>query len=269
MVAVMRHHGRYDPGCARPACTRAGCELPGHDRRGRLIASRSRSQYWLSARRGSPWSPMSSSTSSARSPITARRSPGPQRTPGVRAPGGPRNFSCRVRRALAAGLGPARSPCGEHGTRVPDARGGATVLALDRVSPLAAGAIDNLIREYLDAWTQNVSPAADALECVTDLAADYRLTIVTNTHDLGLVPRACPAIRPGLRGRPCRLVRRGRLAQAPPGHLRGRPPRPRSGSRRHGIHRRQLGSRRRRRRAASGCTPSTWGAPPPSTRPLR
>ena len=54
--------------------------------------------------------------------------------------------------------------------------------------PLAAGAIDNLIREYLDAWTQNVSPAADALECVTDLAADYRLTIVTNTHDLGLVP---------------------------------------------------------------------------------
>jgi hypothetical protein len=40
--------------------------------------------------------------------------------------------------------------------------------------PLAAGAIDNLIREYLDAWTQNVSPAADALQCVTDLAADYR-----------------------------------------------------------------------------------------------
>ncbi|HEX3957808.1 MAG TPA: HAD family hydrolase [Trebonia sp.] len=75
------------------------------------------------------------------------------------------HLRCRVLRALAGSLGPARSPCGEHRTRVPDARCGATVLALDRVSP-----------------------AAHALECVTDLAGDHRLTIVTNTHDPGLVP---------------------------------------------------------------------------------
>jgi putative hydrolase of the HAD superfamily len=53
---------------------------------------------------------------------------------------------------------------------------------------LAAAAVENLVREYLDAWTESVSPAAHALECVTDLAADHRLTIVTNTHDPDLVP---------------------------------------------------------------------------------
>jgi putative hydrolase of the HAD superfamily len=53
---------------------------------------------------------------------------------------------------------------------------------------LAAGAVENLVHEYLDAWTESVFPAAHALECVTDLAADHRLTIVTNTHDPNLVP---------------------------------------------------------------------------------
>ena len=55
--------------------------------------------------------------------------------------------------------------------------------------PLAADAVETLVREYLEVWTQSVSPAPHALECVTDLAADHRLTIVTNTHDPGLVPR--------------------------------------------------------------------------------
>jgi len=54
--------------------------------------------------------------------------------------------------------------------------------------PLAAGAVQALVREYLDVWTQSVSPAAHALECARDLAADHRLTIVTNTHDPELVP---------------------------------------------------------------------------------
>jgi putative hydrolase of the HAD superfamily len=54
--------------------------------------------------------------------------------------------------------------------------------------PLAAGAIEKLVHDYLDAWTQSVTLAAHALECVTDLAGDHRLTIVTNTHDPSLVP---------------------------------------------------------------------------------
>jgi hypothetical protein len=54
---------------------------------------------------------------------------------------------------------------------------------------LANGAIEILIGEYLDTWTESVSLAEHALECVTDLAADHRLTIVSNTHDPELVPR--------------------------------------------------------------------------------
>jgi putative hydrolase of the HAD superfamily len=54
---------------------------------------------------------------------------------------------------------------------------------------LAAGAIEKLIAEYLDAWSQDVSPAAHALECVTDLASDHRLSIVSNTHHPALVTR--------------------------------------------------------------------------------
>ena len=54
---------------------------------------------------------------------------------------------------------------------------------------LAHGAIEILIGEYLDTWTQSVSPAEHAIECVTDLASDHRLTIVSNTHDPALVPR--------------------------------------------------------------------------------
>lgn len=55
--------------------------------------------------------------------------------------------------------------------------------------PLAAGAIETLIAEYLDAWTESVSLAPDAHDCVTDLAADHRLAVVSNTHDPALVPR--------------------------------------------------------------------------------
>jgi putative hydrolase of the HAD superfamily len=54
---------------------------------------------------------------------------------------------------------------------------------------LADGAIEILIADYLDTWTESVSLAEHALECLTDLASDHRLTIVSNTHDPELVPR--------------------------------------------------------------------------------
>ncbi len=55
--------------------------------------------------------------------------------------------------------------------------------------PLTAGSTDTLIAEYFEAWTANVSLAPGALECVTDLASDHTLAIVSNTHDPQLVPR--------------------------------------------------------------------------------
>jgi len=55
--------------------------------------------------------------------------------------------------------------------------------------PLRSGGIEQLVDEYLDAWTANVAPAAHALECVTDLASDHTLAVVSNTHDPRLVPR--------------------------------------------------------------------------------
>lgn len=55
--------------------------------------------------------------------------------------------------------------------------------------PLPTSAVEVLIGEYLDTWTQSVSLAEHAIECVTDLASDHRLTIVSNTHDPALVPR--------------------------------------------------------------------------------
>ena len=57
------------------------------------------------------------------------------------------------------------------------------------VPVLVNGAIEVLIDEYLDTWTESVSPAQHALESVTDLASDHRLTVVSNTHDPELVPR--------------------------------------------------------------------------------
>lgn len=54
---------------------------------------------------------------------------------------------------------------------------------------LVSESTDALIDEYLDAWTANVVTAAGALECVTDLASDHTLAIVSNTHDSRLVPR--------------------------------------------------------------------------------
>jgi putative hydrolase of the HAD superfamily len=54
---------------------------------------------------------------------------------------------------------------------------------------LVSESTDALIAEYLEAWTANVFPAAHALDCLTDLASDHTLAIVSNTHDSRLVPR--------------------------------------------------------------------------------
>lgn len=48
--------------------------------------------------------------------------------------------------------------------------------------------LDRLIHEYLHAWSRNVSPAPDALTSVEELQSTHRLTVVSNTHDSGLVP---------------------------------------------------------------------------------
>jgi putative hydrolase of the HAD superfamily len=55
--------------------------------------------------------------------------------------------------------------------------------------PLSIGAIENLIAAYLDAWTEDIRPSAYSLDCVKSLAIDYRLAIVSNTHDSAMVPR--------------------------------------------------------------------------------
>lgn len=49
-------------------------------------------------------------------------------------------------------------------------------------------AMDELIAEYLEAWTGDIVLADAAIECVMSLAADHRLTVVSNTHDAALVP---------------------------------------------------------------------------------
>jgi putative hydrolase of the HAD superfamily len=54
---------------------------------------------------------------------------------------------------------------------------------------IADGAVETLIAEYLGTWVESVSLAEHALDCVTDLASDHRLTVVSNTHDPELVPR--------------------------------------------------------------------------------
>jgi putative hydrolase of the HAD superfamily len=54
---------------------------------------------------------------------------------------------------------------------------------------LVPNAIDTLIAEYLEAWTTEVVAATGALDCVTDLASDHTLAIVSNTHDPRMVPR--------------------------------------------------------------------------------
>jgi len=53
---------------------------------------------------------------------------------------------------------------------------------------LSTNAIETLIAEYLDAWSAEVAPAAHALDCVTDLASDHGLAVVSNTHAPWLVP---------------------------------------------------------------------------------
>jgi putative hydrolase of the HAD superfamily len=54
--------------------------------------------------------------------------------------------------------------------------------------PLRSEAVDTLIAEYLAAWRAGIAPAAHALDCVTDLASDHTVAVVTNTHAAALFP---------------------------------------------------------------------------------
>lgn len=51
------------------------------------------------------------------------------------------------------------------------------------------GDLERLVAEYLDAWTSGIRIADSASECLTDLARDHTLAVVSNTHDSALVPR--------------------------------------------------------------------------------
>ncbi|KAM9862230.1 HAD family hydrolase [Leucobacter sp. BZR 635] len=54
---------------------------------------------------------------------------------------------------------------------------------------IPSGGLDRLVSEYLEAWTTNIRLAAGVTDCLTDLARDHTLSVVSNTHDAGLVPR--------------------------------------------------------------------------------
>lgn len=54
--------------------------------------------------------------------------------------------------------------------------------------PVRRGEMTTLVTEYLEAWTAKISPAQHAAECLSYLAADHALAIVSNTHDPDLVP---------------------------------------------------------------------------------
>ena len=102
---------------------------------------------------------------------------------------------------------------------------------------------------YVGEWNKGVTYRPEVVVCLDELAADYRLAVVSNTHQPGLVPGHLAAM--GVLDRFDAVVHIGRLrlAQAPPEDLRGRAghPRDRSGGRR--IRRRQLRARLRRARA--------------------
>lgn len=54
--------------------------------------------------------------------------------------------------------------------------------------PLGDESIELLVRDYLDAWTANITLAPAAIECLADLGRDHVLAIVSNAHNAGLVP---------------------------------------------------------------------------------
>ncbi|MBP6685620.1 MAG: HAD family hydrolase [Leucobacter sp.] len=49
--------------------------------------------------------------------------------------------------------------------------------------------LQQLVTEYLDAWTADIRLAESAAECLEDLARDHTVAVVSNTHDADLVPR--------------------------------------------------------------------------------
>jgi putative hydrolase of the HAD superfamily len=60
--------------------------------------------------------------------------------------------------------------------------------------PPAVADVTAFIAEYISEWNTGVKYPADAVECVRELARDYRLAVVTNTHQADLVPNHLAAM---------------------------------------------------------------------------
>lgn len=56
------------------------------------------------------------------------------------------------------------------------------------ISSTAGPADSELATDYLATWTERVVAATGLHECLTELAREHRLAVVSNTHDPGLVP---------------------------------------------------------------------------------
>jgi putative hydrolase of the HAD superfamily len=54
--------------------------------------------------------------------------------------------------------------------------------------PPAGAEVEGFVAEYIREWNAGVAYPAAAVECVRELAGDYRLAVVTNTHQADLVP---------------------------------------------------------------------------------
>lgn len=52
----------------------------------------------------------------------------------------------------------------------------------------ASAELSRLVTDYLAAWTANHRLAESVRSCLEDLASDHVLSVVSNTHDAGLVP---------------------------------------------------------------------------------
>ncbi|MGQ0433641.1 MAG: HAD family hydrolase [Microthrixaceae bacterium] len=57
---------------------------------------------------------------------------------------------------------------------------------LDR--PTTSDQVDQLVATYIDEWNAGVTPIAGVAGVLAELARDYRLAVVTNTHHPSLVP---------------------------------------------------------------------------------
>jgi putative hydrolase of the HAD superfamily len=60
--------------------------------------------------------------------------------------------------------------------------------------PPTSAEVDAFVAEYISEWNTGVTYPAEVAECVGELARDYRLAVVTNTHQADLVPNHLTAM---------------------------------------------------------------------------